>query len=94
MPRKSPALHALQRIRDEAHRFAITYHRSLRANRDLQSELDQISGIGKVRKKALLTEFKTIEQMRQATEEELAAIDGMDKRSARTVYEHFHAGQA
>ncbi len=94
LPRKSPALHALQRIRDEAHRFAITYHRSLRANRDLQSELDQISGIGKVRKKALLTEFKTIEQMRQATEEELAAIDGMDKRSARTVYEHFHAGQA
>lgn len=94
LPRKSPALHALQRIRDEAHRFAITYHRSLRADRDLQSELDQITGIGKVRKKALLTEFKTMEQMRKATEQELAAIDGMDRRSARTVYEHFHAEQA
>ena len=94
LPRKSPALHALQRIRDEAHRFAITYHRSLRADRDLQSELDQITGIGKVRKKALLTEFKTMEQMRKATEQELAAIDGMDRRSARTVYEHFHAEEA
>ena len=94
LPRKSPALHALQRIRDEAHRFAITYHRSLRANRDLQSALDGISGVGKVRKKALLTEFKTMEQMRAATEEELADIEGMDRRSAHAVYTYFHTEHA
>ena len=91
LDRKSPALHVLQRIRDEAHRFAITYHRSLRAARDLQSALDAVPGVGKVRKKAILTHFKTMEQIKSATLEELCAIDGVDRRTAQSVYEHLHA---
>lgn len=93
LDRKAPALHVLQRIRDEAHRFAITYHRSLRAARDLQSALDAVPGVGKVRKKAILTHFKTMEQIQSATVEELCAIDGVDRRTAQSVYAHLHAKQ-
>ncbi|MBE5780795.1 MAG: excinuclease ABC subunit UvrC, partial [Clostridiales bacterium] len=78
----SPALHILQGIRDEAHRFAITYHRSLRANASLVSELDEIAGIGKKRKMALMVEYKTIEQIKLASEEELALLPGMGKAAA------------
>lgn len=89
LDRKSPALHVLQRIRDEAHRFAITYHRSLRASRTLASELDAIEGIGKTRKKALLTHYKTIEQIKAATFDELAGLERMNKTAAQAVADHF-----
>jgi len=87
---KSPALHALVRIRDEAHRFAVTYHRSLRASREVQSALDAIDGIGKTRKKAIMMQYKTMEQLKQASAEELRLIEGMNQKSAQSVYEYFH----
>ncbi|MDL2225799.1 excinuclease ABC subunit UvrC, partial [Eubacteriales bacterium OttesenSCG-928-M02] len=89
----SPALHILQGIRDEAHRFAITYHRSLRANASLVSELDGIEGIGKKRKNALMVQYKTIEQIKAATLEELMEVPNLTKKSAEQVYRHFHDGQ-
>ena len=89
LDRKDPALHVLQRLRDEAHRFAVTYHRSLRASRQLTGELDALEGIGKARKKSLLTHFKTMEQMKQATAEELAALPGMNRSAAQRVFSHF-----
>lgn len=90
LDKHSPALHVLQRIRDEAHRFAITYHRSLRANGALVSELDQIPGIGPKRKKELLKEYKSIEQIKGAALEELLQTEGLDRKSAEAVYAHFH----
>ncbi len=86
----SPALHILQGIRDEAHRFAITYHRSLRANAALVSELDEIPGIGKRRKNALMREYKTVEHIKTASLEDLAGLEGMTRAAAQAVYEHFH----
>jgi excinuclease ABC subunit C len=88
---KSPALHAIIRIRDEAHRFAVTYHRSLRASREVQSTLDEIEGIGPARKKALMTQYKTMDQIKQATEEELGAVPGMNRTAAQGVFAHFHS---
>jgi excinuclease ABC subunit C len=71
-----PALLLLQRIRDEAHRFAVTFHRRARTIRDLRSELDQVSGIGARRRKKLLTTFGSLAGVRRATREELAAVVG------------------
>ncbi len=85
-----PALHVLQRIRDEAHRFAITYHRSLRAKNTLYSELDSVAGVGPKRKKALFDALVSAEAIREANLEALAKIKGMDRRSAQAVYDHFH----
>ena len=93
LPRNSPALHLLTAIRDEAHRFAITYHRSLRASAALQSEINEIAGIGKIRRRALLTEYKTVEAISAASEQELAALPNMTTTAARAVYEHFHRDQ-
>jgi excinuclease ABC subunit C len=76
LPLDSPALHLLQRIRDEAHRFAVTFHRRARAMRDLRSELDRVPGIGPRRRKALLTRFGSLAGVRRATREELAATIG------------------
>ncbi len=89
---RSAALHALMRIRDEAHRFAVTYHRSLRASREVQSALDAIDGIGKTRKKAIVMQYKTMDQIKQATVEELRAIEGMNQSAAQSVYNFFHTG--
>ena len=72
----SPALLLLQRIRDEAHRFAITFHRRSRAKRDLRSDLDQIAGVGPRRRKALLVAFGSLAGVRRATREDLAAVVG------------------
>ena len=85
LDRKSPALHVLQRIRDEAHRFAITYHRSLRASHELTSALDTIPGIGPKRRRQLLMQYKTVDQIKQATLEELLAVEGMNRASAEAV---------
>ncbi|WP_027364958.1 excinuclease ABC subunit UvrC [Desulfotruncus alcoholivorax] len=85
----SPALQLMQRLRDEAHRFAVTYHRQLRGKRNLKSMLEEIEGIGPVRRRELLMRFGTIEKIKEATPEELAAVPGMNSRAARAVYDFF-----
>ena len=80
----------ITRIQDEAHRFAIEYHRSLRSREQVHSILDAIPGIGDTRRKALLRKFKSVENIRDASEEELAQTESMNARSARQVYEFFH----
>jgi excinuclease ABC subunit C len=77
-----PALRLLQRIRDEAHRFAVTFHRQARARRDLRSELDAVPGIGPRRRKALLTQFGSLSGVRRATREELTRVVGPKGASA------------
>jgi len=86
----SPASLLLQRIRDEAHRFAITYHTRLRSKAGLSSIIDQITGIGKTRKRELLKQFKGLEGVFNATPEELAQVPGMNMALARQVWEHLH----
>jgi excinuclease ABC subunit C len=86
----SPALLLVQRIRDEAHRFAVTFHRQSRGKRDLRSDLDQIPGVGPRRRKALLTAFGSLAGVRRATREELSAVVGA--RCAGAVLAYF-AGQ-
>ncbi len=71
-----PALLLVQRIRDEAHRFAVTFHRRARTMRDLRSELDEVTGIGPRRRRTLLTTFGSVAGVRRATREELAAVVG------------------
>ncbi|HIR12993.1 MAG TPA: excinuclease ABC subunit UvrC [Candidatus Choladousia intestinavium] len=80
----------ITRIQDEAHRFAIEYHKSLRGKQQIHSILDDIPGIGPSRRKALMRAFKSLEAIRDATEEELAAVPSMNAPSARQVYEFFH----
>ena len=87
----SPALLLIRRVRDEAHRFAVTFHRASRTKRDLRSELDEIRGIGPRRRKALLTAFGSLAGIRRATREELVRIVGA--RSADAILAHF-ASQA
>lgn len=91
LPRASAALHLLERIRDEAHRFAITYHRSLRQKTALFSILDEIPGIGDKRKRALFDAFTTLDAIRNADIESLCSVAGMTKASAEAVWAHFHA---
>jgi len=83
----SPALLLIQRIRDEAHRFAVTFHRARRTKRDLRSDLDTIPNIGPRRRKALLTTFGSLAGVRRATREELARVVGM--KTADAVLAHF-----
>lgn len=89
LDRDSAALHLIQRIRDEAHRFAITFHRKLRTKRNLVSVLDHVDGIGPKRRQALWKAFKTIDAMKAASVEELAAVDGMNSAAAQTLYDFF-----
>ena len=91
LERESPALHVIQHIRDEAHRFAITYHRKRLRKKNMVSVLDNIEGIGPARRKALWKVFPTLEAMKLAAEEELAAVEGMTKPAAHTLYEFFHS---
>ncbi len=90
LPPTSSALFLLERVRDEAHRFAITYHRELRRRRALQSVLEDIPGIGAARRRALLKHFGSVRRVKGATPEELAAVPGLDARSAREVHAFFH----
>lgn len=89
--RHSEGFRLITRIQDEAHRFAIEYHRSLRGKGQVHSLLDEIPGIGPIRRKALMRAFGDIESVREAGEEALAAVPGMNRASARSVYEFFHA---
>jgi excinuclease ABC subunit C len=90
LPHDSPALLLIQRIRDEAHRFAVTFHRQARTKRDLRSEVDLIAGVGPRRRKALLTAFGSLAGVRRATREELVKVVG--GKCADAVLAHF-AGQ-
>jgi excinuclease ABC subunit C len=83
----SPALHILQRARDEAHRFAISYHRKLRHKEGMTSALDDIPGIGPRRKKALLKKFGSIEAIKEASSEELSRTEGITPALAKKVKE-------
>jgi excinuclease ABC subunit C len=87
LPRESPALLLLQRIRDEAHRFAVTFHRQSRAKRDLRSDLDVIAGVGPRRRRALLTAFGSLAGVRRATREELARV--VSAKAADAILSHF-----
>ncbi|MFC1476073.1 excinuclease ABC subunit UvrC [Candidatus Zixiibacteriota bacterium] len=90
IPRSSPSLHLLQRARDEAHRFAVTYQRQKRKKRTLRSELDNIRGVGPARRKALLTALDSVEGIRGASLDKLQSVAGIDQTTARRVYEYFH----
>ena len=90
--RDSEGFRLVTRIQDEAHRFAIEYHRSLRSKEQVHSVLDDIPGIGPARRKALMKAFQTLEDIRAADVETLASVDGMNARAAAQVYEFFHAG--
>ena len=87
LPRNSPLLHLIQRMRDEAHRFAVTYHRKRRELRDFDSELMDVPGIGEVRKKVLLRAFGSLERVRQAAFDELAPYVG--PKAAAQIREYF-----
>ncbi len=93
LPRQSQALYLIERIRDEAHRFAITYHRKLRGKRNLVSVLDHIEGIGPKRRKILWDHFGNLQKIKEASVEEMAGLDGMNLPAAQSVY-NFFAAQA
>lgn len=92
-PKDSLGLQLLQRIRDEAHRFAITYHRSLRGKNNIRSILEDIPDIGPSRRRALLRHFKSIEAIREADLEELIKVEGMNRRAAQNIMEYFGMDQ-
>jgi excinuclease ABC subunit C len=92
--RDSEALYLLQQVRDEAHRFAITYHRQLREKKMTKSVLDDVPGLGPVRRARLLKEFGSVKKLRDLTEEEVVAIPWLPDRVARDVYAHLHGGAA
>ena len=81
----------ITRIQDEVHRFAIEYHRLLRSKGQIHSILDDIEGIGPTRRKALMKYFKSIEEIRVASEEELGNVPSMNRQSAQKVYQFFHS---
>ena len=89
MDKRDYALKVLQRIRDEAHRFAITYFRSLHSKRNLASVLNEIEGIGEKKRKALLDEFKTIDKIMDASVDELCKVDGIGKELAEKIRIYF-----
>ena len=90
LAKNSAALHLLERVRDEAHRFAVTYHRSLRSARTLKSRLEQAPGIGDKRRKELLKAYPIPATLEAATVEELAAVNGMNKPAAAALWRFLH----
>lgn len=90
LPSDSPALHLLQHIRDEAHRFAITAHRKKRQKASFESSLDSIEGVGPKRRQALLTRFGGIRELAKAPRAELAKVHGISEDLADRIYNHFH----
>lgn len=89
-PRRDPGLMLLQRLRDEAHRFAIEYNRQRRGKKIAASALDGIEGIGPARKQALLKHFSSVARIRQATLEEIQQVPGMNRTAAEALYNYFH----
>jgi excinuclease ABC subunit C len=91
LPENSPALHLIQHIRDEAHRFAITGHRHRRAKSRLSSSLESISGLGPKRRQSLLKHFGGLQGITRANPEELAKIPGISKKLAEQIYAVYHS---
>ena len=87
LDRSSQGLYLIQRVRDEAHRFAITYHRNIRQKKSIQSELDTINGIGKVKKKALLKKFGSTEKIKNSSIKEITTIKNINDNLARNILE-------
>jgi len=92
LPPRDPVLYFLQRLRDEAHRFAITTHRNARTKKITTSELDDVPGIGAARKRALLMHFGSARGVKGAGLKDLEAVGGINRATARAVYAHFHPG--
>jgi excinuclease ABC subunit C len=92
IPRTSEALYLLQRVRDEAHRFAITYHRKLRDRSMTRSVLDGIPGVGETRRRQLVRHFGSARKAAQASLEELEQVPGLGPQLAKVVYDHLHGG--
>ena len=90
IPKMSSSLRLLQGLRDESHRFAVTYHRKLRSKRTLTSGLDLIGGVGPKRRRALLRHFGSKKRMSEATEDEIAAVEGIGPRLASVIYKSLH----
>ena len=91
----SPGLQLLQRIRDEAHRFAITFHRQRRDAASRESMFDQLEGVGPARRRALIQHFGSAERVVNATQEELEGVPGVPPKTARSIYAQLHrAGRA
>ena len=86
LDRHSPALHVLQRVRDESHRFAIIHHRALRGRASIASKLDGIPGVGEKRKRAILRHFKTVEALRAASLDEVKQVPGLPEKVAEAVW--------
>ncbi len=89
----SEAFHLITRLQDEAHRFAITYHKSIRGNAMVHSFLDDIENIGPARRKALMRTFQSAEDIRAASIEDLKNVPGMNQKAAESVYEYLHASR-
>ncbi len=87
---RSEGFKLITRIQDEAHRFAIEYHRSLRSKAQVKSVLDGIPGVGPARRKALMRSFGSIEDIRAASVEELGSLPEINRRAAEAIYEFFH----
>jgi excinuclease ABC subunit C len=94
LPRSSEGLYLLQRVRDEAHRFAITYHRSKRAAALTTSELDGVPGLGPARRATLLRRFGSVRKLKAASVLEIAAIPGLGRQTAEAVYRALHQAEA
>ena len=90
LPKNHKLMYYLQQLRDEAHRFAITTHRSKRAKSVTKSKLDEVDGIGKSRKKALLNHFGSLEKVKSATVEDLMRVDGISKAAAQKIRDFFN----
>ena len=90
IPKTSPALKLLMHARDEAHRFAVTFHRQRRSKRMVQSELDTIAGIGPKRRQTLLKAFGSVDRIKTCSFDELTAVEGLGRDAAQKVYAHFH----
>ena len=89
---RSEGFKLITRIQDEAHRFAIEYHRSLRSKSQVKSSLDDIPGIGPARSKALMKAFKSIDDIRRAEANELAQVPEIPENVAQQIYDYFHGG--
>ncbi len=90
LPKNNYALRLLQRVRDESHRFAVMYHRAVRAGGELKSVLGQIEGVGKARQQQLYKHFKTIENISNASVQELSELEGIGTKNALKIYKYFH----
>jgi excinuclease ABC subunit C len=94
LPKASPATHLLMRVRDEAHRFAISYHRKIRSQNMLTSKLEQVAGIGKTRRLVLLRHFGTVEKIKEASLEEIQNVPTLYKKIAQQLFDALHPNPA